>query len=64
MLVVDQEYVERLKKEQKKKPRLSTLYGMDRIFRLVYKIPFTFQLHNAVFWNMASTFSFHYSLKD
>ena len=40
MLVVDQEYVERLKKEQKKKPRLSTLYGMDRIFRLVYKIPF------------------------
>ncbi len=40
MLVVDQEYVEKLKKEQKKKPRLSTLYGMDRIFRLVYKIPF------------------------
>ena len=39
MLVVDQEYVERLKKEQKRLPRISSLYGMDSIFKEIYKIP-------------------------
>lgn len=39
MLVVDQEYVDKLGKEQKKLPRISSLYGMDAIFKKVYKIP-------------------------
>lgn len=39
MLTVDKNYYESIIKVQRKKPRLSTLYGMDSIFKLVYKIP-------------------------
>lgn len=39
MPVVDDKYVEDLKKKGRKVPRISTLYGMDRIFKEIYGIP-------------------------
>ena len=39
MLYVDDKYVEELKKEGKRIPRISSLYSMDIIFKKIYKIP-------------------------
>lgn len=40
MQTVDKNYIDNLINVPKKKPRLSTLYGMDSIFKLIYNIPF------------------------
>ncbi len=39
MIRVDDEYVEKVKKQGLKKPRLANLYSMSRIFREIYRIP-------------------------
>lgn len=39
MIKVDEAYYQKLKKRKVVKPRISSLYSMDRIFKIIFKIP-------------------------
>jgi len=60
MIKVDEAYINTIKAVRKKKPRLSTLYGMSKIFREVYDIPPYIPVSQVCFLEHGVNFQFNH----
>jgi len=60
MIIVNDKYVELLRNKRTKKPRISKLYSMDYIFKLVYKIPKYVPVSYVCLLEHGANFQFNY----